>query len=70
MVTHYEDDHSWAFIDGKPFDPTAALLVSMSEVVDRHPELVELASLPPGWSVHRSGVGLSWCQERDVWAEG
>ncbi len=70
VVTHYEEDHSWAFLDGRPFDPSAALVVSMSEVVDRHPELVEIASLPPGWSAQRSAVGLPWAKEQDKWAEG
>jgi hypothetical protein len=67
VVTHYEDDHSWAFLDGKPFDPAAALLVAMSEVAEQHPELAEMASLPPGWSAHRSAVGKPWSRKRDEW---
>ena len=65
VVVHYEDDHSWAFLDGKPFDPAGALVVAMSEVVKQHPELNEIASLPPGWSAHRTAVGTSWNRELD-----
>jgi hypothetical protein len=65
VVAHYEDDHSWAFMDGGPFDPADALVVAMSEVVGRHPELVEIAELPVGWSASRSAVGQSWKTQKD-----
>jgi hypothetical protein len=41
-VAHYEDDHSWAFLDGGPFDAADALVVAMSEVLGLHPELSRL----------------------------
>jgi hypothetical protein len=65
VVAHYEDDHSWAFLDGGPFDPADALVVAMSEVVERHPELVEIAELPAGWSASRSAVGQPWETRKD-----
>lgn len=36
LVSHYEEDHSWAFLDGKPLDMDEALLVSMSSVLSAH----------------------------------
>jgi hypothetical protein len=70
VVTHYEDDHSWAFLDGSEFDPADALVVAMSEVLELHPELHELAPLlQPGWSARRIGIGHAWIAERDDWGE-
>lgn len=60
VVVHYEDDHSWAFLDGGPFDSATALVVAMSTVLDMHTELAEIATLPPGWSAERTAVGAPW----------
>ena len=60
LATHYEDDHSWAFMDRGPVDPASALVVAMSEIVDRHPDLAEIANLSPGWSATRTAVGEPW----------
>ncbi|MCO6390601.1 hypothetical protein GTW25_06120 [Aliihoeflea aestuarii] len=68
IATHYEDDHSWGFMDGAPIDMAKALVVAMSEVVGRHPDLDEVADLPPGWSATRVAVGDSWSKQRDDWA--
>lgn len=65
IVTHYEDDHSWAFLDGKTFDPATALLVAMSEVLDIHPELSEVADLSPGWTATRGAVDERWVKRQD-----
>jgi hypothetical protein len=67
IATHYEDDHSWGFMDGTPTDMAAALVVAMSEVIDRHPDLDEIASLPPGWSATRAAVGEPWLKQQDDW---
>ena len=64
-VVHYKDDHSWAFLDGGDFDPAAAKLVSMSTVVERHPDLAEIADLPPGWSAQRSDASEPWIKAQD-----
>ena len=65
VATHYEDDHSWAFFDGQAFDPEQAIVVAMSEVLDAHPELQEIAGLPPGWTANRTAVGEPWSQQQD-----
>jgi len=33
------------------------MVVAMSEVLERHPELLEIAGLPPGWTASRVTVG-------------
>ena len=67
VVTHYEDDHSWSFMDGTPIDMTATLMVAMSEVAVRHPDIDEISSLPPGWSATRVVVGGPWSKQQDNW---
>lgn len=67
VATHYEDDHSWGFMDGAPADMATALTVAMSEVVERHPDLIEIANLPPGWSAIRAAVGEPWTKQQNDW---
>lgn len=65
LATHYDEDHSWAFLDGQPFSAADALVVAMSEVIDIHPDLDEISNLPPGWSATRVGLGEPWSKEED-----
>lgn len=67
IATHYKDDDSWAFMDGAPTDMAAALVVAMSEFIERHSDLDEIASLPPGWSATRAAVGQPWTKQQDDW---
>ena len=67
VATHYESDHSWAFMDGEPVDMASALVVAMSEVVNRHPDVEEIAGLEPGWSATRTSVSEPWIIQQDVW---
>lgn len=69
LVTHYEDDHSWAFMDGEAHDTMDALVVAMAEVLNVHPELQEIADLPPGWSASRGAVGEPWSTSLDDWGD-
>lgn len=66
-VTHYDDDDSWAFLDGRPADPAQARVVAMSSVLTIHPDLHELASLPPGWTACRTAPGEPWSKQQDQW---
>ena len=65
VVTHYDDDHSWAFLSEQVFHPAQALIVAMSTVIEAHPELNEIADLPPGWTATRGSVGEPWSKQRD-----
>ncbi|WP_129586432.1 hypothetical protein [Sphingomonas montana] len=58
-------DREQAFWGGDQFAPAEARVVSMSTVVDRHPGLVEIATLPPGWSASRTAAGQSWTLQED-----
>ena len=70
IVTHYLDDHSWAFLDGQIWEPNEALVVSMKSVIDAHPYLEELADLPPGWSATRLDTASPWVRSVDPIDQG
>jgi hypothetical protein len=65
QVSHYEDDHSWAFTCGTTNDEEDALLVALESVVKRDPTLAEIADLEPGWSAVREFVGAEWIRKQD-----
>jgi hypothetical protein len=65
VVTHYDDDDSWAFLDGTDLDERDAMVVAMKSVVNVHPDLAEIADLPPGWSARRAGAGQPWVRRKD-----
>lgn len=65
LVTHYGDDHSWSFFDGKAYDESAALIVAMQTVLDLHPTLTEIADLPPGWTATRAADDKPWTRQVD-----
>lgn len=66
VAVHCRDDNSWGFTDGEPVDPKAARVVAMAEVVDLHPDLTEIVSLPPGWRATRHTAGEPWLGFRDT----
>jgi hypothetical protein len=51
LVTHYEDDDSWAFLCGTTEDyKKDGRVIGMGEAVARDESLRLVADLPPGWS--------------------
>lgn len=65
VVSHYSDDHSWAFLDGQAWTEDQAIVVSMKNILDAHPYLTEVADLPPGWRATRADVNSPWVREED-----
>lgn len=64
VVIHDDDDGSWAFLDRRAFDPKIAMVVAMSAVLDRHPDLHRIADLPPGWTAIRDAAEGAWSRKR------
>ena len=64
-VTHYSDDHSWAFVCGTTDNADDGRVISMAEAVGLDPSLLEIADLPPGWSAWRAKFGGDWSRQRD-----
>jgi hypothetical protein len=67
-VTHYSDDHSWAFLCGTTDNERDGRIISMSEAVEMDSTLREVADLLPGWTAWRNTVGAVWqrFQNRDA----
>jgi hypothetical protein len=64
-VTHYDDDHSWAFVCGTTNDVKDGRVIGMGCAVELDPTLRTIADLPPGWNAWRESVGAAWHREKD-----
>jgi hypothetical protein len=60
LVTH-DQDGRWQALDGiTPAEPDHAVVACMRCLIELHPELAELADLPPGWAAEREQPGMPW----------
>lgn len=59
-VTHDYPDGDWQVLDDCDHTLQEAALVCLSELVDRFPELLELADLPLGWAADRDVKTGRW----------
>lgn len=59
-VSHDSDDGAWQFHTADPLTEEDALLVTLGDVLEVHPSMVELADLPAGWVAERSAAGAPW----------
>ncbi len=64
-VTHYSDDHSWAFVCGTTGESEDGRVISMAEALDIDPTLRSIAGMPPGWRAWRESVGSDWIKQQD-----
>jgi hypothetical protein len=62
-VSHDEEDDGWQFLDGGPVEMSDAAVVTMAEVVELDPTVLDVADLPPGWRAMRGAVGTPWQRE-------
>lgn len=59
-VTHYSDDHSWAFQCGTTNDTNDGRVIAMQEALNLDPTLQTIADLAPGWTAWREHVDSVW----------
>jgi len=64
-VTHYSDDHSWAFLCGTTDDTNDGRVIGMGEAVKLDSTLLTIADLPPGWTATRRGRLDGWIRVQD-----
>jgi hypothetical protein len=64
-VTHYSDDHSWAFVCGTTDAVQDGRVVGMGCALSIDPTLRTIADLPPGWTAWRERVGDVWHRTPD-----
>ena len=60
LAIHYGDDCSWAFLCDTTEKESDSRMVTMKEIVEKDPTLLEIADLPPGWIAYRDFVGDEW----------
>lgn len=60
QVTHYVDDHSWAFLCGTTTEEDDYRVIHMGHVWTLDKSLREVADLPPGWSAWRESTSAPW----------
>ena len=68
-VTHYSDDHSWAFVCGTTGDTSDILVVGMGEMLAMDNSLLTIADLEPGWTARRKVIGGDWTRYQDNFDE-
>ncbi len=59
-VSHDEDDGAWQFHTAEPLTEDDAMLVTLGQVLEVHPDMMALADLPAGWTAERKSVGAPW----------
>ena len=64
-VTHYSDDHSWAFVCGTTNAVEDGRVIGMDCALSIDPSLRTIADLPPGWTAWRESIGDEWQRASD-----
>lgn len=57
---HHEDDHGWEFHYAGEKSVADMMVVSLQEIVERDPSVLEIADIPPGWKAWRERLGAPW----------
>jgi hypothetical protein len=68
LVAHDDDDDGgWQFLDGDDISMRNSMLVSLSEIAEIDPSILELADLPLGWYARRQSPADSWIRGPKNW---
>lgn len=59
-VTHEAEDGAWQFLPGEGVNADAIRVVALTTILARDPTLVQVASLPIGWTATRPETGSDW----------
>jgi tetratricopeptide (TPR) repeat protein len=65
-VTHYSDDHSWAFVCGTTNATEDGRVIGMDCALLRDPTLCSIADLPPGWTAWRESRTAKFVERVDA----
>ena len=65
LVSHYLEDHSWAFLSGQPITTEEMQLVTVEQIIKIDPAVLKAATLQPGWSAKRNSISDTWVEYRD-----
>lgn len=59
LLVLHEEDGAWQFLDGGTVSDDA-LVLHVSHVFDKHPDLLHLTDLPEGWAAERDSETDEW----------
>jgi hypothetical protein len=59
-VSHDADDHGWQFLGLEDANVEQSALVSLQNIVQLDPSILELADMPPGWHAWRRSTSDAW----------
>jgi hypothetical protein len=65
-VYHDEEDGAWQFLTDQPATMADALLVSLQEILDCDPSIIDLADLPCGWMASRRSREDAWHRQPKI----
>ncbi|TMK65748.1 MAG: hypothetical protein E6G60_04425 [Actinobacteria bacterium] len=63
VVSHDAEDGAWQFLCGTTNDPKEGVTEALGSMLERHPEIEELADLPLGWIAWREDETSAWIRE-------
>jgi len=63
LVVHEKTDYGWQFLSGYGASLQIATVVTLSEIVEHDPSVVDVADLSPGWIATRTTKGDSWIRQ-------
>jgi hypothetical protein len=60
LLVSHEQNGDWQFLPGRAVDVAEGVALHLAHVVERHPEVHELADLPRGWGAERDSPDVPW----------
>ncbi|MBA2937056.1 DUF2185 domain-containing protein [Paenibacillus sp. CGMCC 1.16610] len=63
-VTHDEDDGMWQFLDDGEVKEEEARIISLKQIINIDPSLIQLSDLPLGWVAWRDKRDSLWIREK------
>jgi hypothetical protein len=60
LLVSHEDNGDWQFLPGRAIDVAEGVTLHLGHIVERHPEVHELADLGRGWGAERDSPDAPW----------
>ncbi len=62
-VSHDIDDHGWQFLGAEDACEENSCVLSLENIVELDPTILEVAEIPPGWHAWRESLSSPWMRE-------
>ncbi len=60
FVFHHEEDGFWEFIGKQSVNEEDARIISLEEMIELDPTILDIADLPLGWKAERKNSNSKW----------